>query len=130
MSRDAAGTPRVSTRAFVLGALLVALLIAGVGSYYASSHPDGLEYVAERTGFLDSAEDSPTAGSPLADYGTAGVDNERVSVAIPGVVGTLLVLLIAGGLGFAVRRRGSEADGSDAGADAGSGAGSAAAGRG
>ncbi|WP_370248838.1 PDGLE domain-containing protein [Nocardioides sp.] len=103
MSRGDA--PRVGTRAFLLGGILVALLIAGVGSYYASSHPDGLEYVAESSGFLDTAEDSPTAGSPLADYGTAGVDNERVSVAIPGVVGTLLVLLVAGGIGFAVRRR-------------------------
>ena len=46
--------------------------IAGVGSFYASSHPDGLEYVAEQTGFLDSAEDSATADSPFADYGNAG----------------------------------------------------------
>lgn len=111
MSRDdsAARGPRVGLRAFLLAGVLVALLIAGVGSYYASSHPDGLEYVAEQAGFLDTAEASPTADSPLADYGTAGVDNERVSVAIPGVVGTLLVLLLAGGLGFAVRRRGTVA---------------------
>lgn len=103
---------------FFAGFLLVALLLAGVVSFYASSHPDGLEYVAEKTGFLDSAEDSATADSPLADYQTKGVDNERVGGAVAGLVGALVVLVLAGGLTWAVRRRGSldgtgEADGAD-----------------
>ncbi|MEI5672681.1 MULTISPECIES: PDGLE domain-containing protein [Nocardioides] len=92
-------------RRFFAAFLLVALLVAGVASYYASSHPDGLEYVAGKTGFLDSAEDSPTADSPLADYQTSGVDNERLSGGLAGVVGVLLVLGIAGGLAWGVRRR-------------------------
>lgn len=90
---------------FLVG-LLVALLIAGVGSYYASSHPDGLEFVAHKTGFLDSAKDSSTAGSPMADYQTKGVDNERLSGGLAGVTGSLLVLVLAGGTAWAVRRRG------------------------
>lgn len=93
------------SRRFFAVSLLVALLVAGVASYYASSHPDGLEYVAGTTGFLDSAEDSPTADSPLADYRTEGVDDERVSGGLAGVVGVLLVLAVAGGLAWAVRRR-------------------------
>lgn len=96
---------RVSTRTFFLAALLAALLVAGVASYYASAHPDGLEYVAERTGFLEAAEDSPVAGSPLADYQTEGVDNERLSVGLSGVIGVVVVLLLAGGTAWAVRRR-------------------------
>jgi cobalt/nickel transport system permease protein/cobalt/nickel transport protein len=92
-------------RRFAAVALLVTLLIAGVASYYASSHPDGLEYVAGETGFLDSAEDSPTADSPLADYQTSGVDDERVSGGLAGVIGVVLVLGIAGGVAWAVRRR-------------------------
>lgn len=92
-------------RLFLVG-LLVALLIAGVGSYYASSHPDGLEFVAHKTGFLDSAKDSHTAGSPMADYQTKGVDNERLSGGLAGVTGSLLVLVLAGGTAWAVRRRG------------------------
>jgi cobalt/nickel transport protein len=95
------------SRTFFVTGLLLALLVAGVASYYASSHPDGLEYVAGKTGFLDSAEDSPTADSPLADYQTEGVDNERVSGGLAGVVGVLLVLGLAGGLAWGVRRRGS-----------------------
>ena len=45
----------MSTRRFFVGALVASLLVAGVASYYASSHPDGLEYVAEQTGFIDAA---------------------------------------------------------------------------
>lgn len=100
-------------RFFVVG-LLVALVIAGVGSYYASSHPDGLEYVAEQTGFLDSAEDSATAGSPLADYQVDGVGNSRLSGGLAGVAGAGIVLVLAGGLAMALRRRGNASEPADA----------------
>jgi cobalt/nickel transport protein len=94
----------VRARFFVVG-LLVALLVAGVGSYYASAHPDGLEYVAGRTGFADTADDPKTGDSPFADYQTAGVDDERLSGGLAGVAGVVLVLVLTGGLAYAVRRR-------------------------
>ena len=100
-----------SPRRFFAVFLLAALLVAGVASYYASAHPDGLEYVAEKTGFIDTAEDSPVADSPLADYRTAGVEDDRVSGGLAGVIGVVVVLLTAGGLGWVVRRRGSVGDG-------------------
>lgn len=92
-------------RRFLAVGLLVALLIAGIGSYYASSHPDGLEYVAGKTGFLDSADDPVDTGSPFADYGTKGVDDERLSGGIAGVAGVGLTLLLGGGLFWVLRRR-------------------------
>jgi hypothetical protein len=98
---------RPSTRALVVVGVMVALLLAGVASYYASSHPDGLEYVAEKTGFLDSAEDHAVADGPLADYQADGVDNQRVSGGLAGVLGALIVLVLAGGLAWTVRRRSS-----------------------
>lgn len=110
------------TRTLLICGLAVALLVGGVASLYASSSPDGLEYVAEEVGYLDTAEDSATAGSPLADYQTEGVENDRLSVAIPGVIGTLVVLVLAGGLAFAVRRRGGEQSHDEAAADADSSA--------
>lgn len=98
----------MTRRTFFAGLLVVTLLIAGVGSYYASSHPDGLEHVAEKTGFLDSADEPKTADSPFADYGTAGVDDARLGGGLAGVAGVLLVLVVMSGLAYAVRRRGRE----------------------
>lgn len=98
----------MSRRTFFIVGLVAALLIAGVGSYYASSHPDGLEYVAEQAGFLDTAEDSAAADGPLADYQTKGVTNGRLSGGLAGVLGVLITLLIAGGAARLLRRRTTE----------------------
>ena len=95
----------MSTRRFFAVALVVSLLVAGVASYYASSHPDGLEHVAEQTGFLDAAEDSAAADSPLADYQTSGVDDARISGGLAGVIGVVVMLVLSTGLFWVVRRR-------------------------
>jgi cobalt/nickel transport protein len=88
-----------------VGIAVAALLLAGVVSYYASANPDGLEYVAHKTGFLDSASEHGAADGPLADYSTKGVDDARLSGGLAGVIGTVVVLVIAGGLALFVRRR-------------------------
>lgn len=92
-------------RRFFFVSLAVCLVIAGFVSFYASSFPDGLGYVAQQTGFADAAEESAAAGSPLAGYTTSGVANDRLSTAIAGVVGSLLVLALAGGVFLLVGRR-------------------------
>ncbi len=97
-------------RTFLIVGLAVALLIAGVASYFASPSPDGLEYTAEQRGFLDSATDSATAGSPLADYGVAGVHNEWLSVGLSGIIGVLVVLLLGTLLVTVVKRRTTQQD--------------------
>lgn len=88
-------TSRVSLRALVLIGIALSLLVAAGISYFASEHPDGLEFAAERLGFDHTAEDSAVAGGPLADYGTAGVENAWLSTAISGTVGLLITGLIA-----------------------------------
>ena len=100
----------VSTRALVVTGLLVALLLAGVVSYYASSSPDGLNRVAEDKGFSSTEKEHASEDSPLADYGTKGVTDERLSGGVAGVVGCLVVLVLAGGLALVVRRRGGAED--------------------
>jgi cobalt/nickel transport protein len=95
----------VRTRAFLLTGLVVALLIAGIGSYYASGHSDGLQRVAEEFGFADRAQDSPAADGPFAGYSTHGVEDERLAGGLAGVAGSLLVLVVAFGLFRALRRR-------------------------
>ena len=66
-----AGRPRmkVSTKVVAAGLLLVALLLAGVVSRFASSDPDGLTKVAEDKGFADTekARDSPVGGYGAPD---------------------------------------------------------------
>lgn len=98
-------TRPLRTRTFVAVGLLVTLLLAGVASYYASSHPDGLEYVAEQVGFADTAEEHPAADGPLAGYEVEGVENDRLAGGLAGVAGALVVLLLAGGLTYLLRRK-------------------------
>jgi cobalt/nickel transport protein len=102
------GTVSRGRTLWVVG-LVTALVVAGVVSWYASASPDGLEWAAGQAGFLDTAEDSAAAGSPLADYGVAGVGSERLSGGLAGVVGVLVTLLLAGGLTMLLRRRGRDA---------------------
>lgn len=97
----------MSSRRLTVVGILVALLLAGGVSLFASGSPDGLERVAEDEGFSRSAEEGPAADSPLADYSVRGVDDSRLSGAMAGVVGVLVVLVVTGGLTFALRRRGA-----------------------
>ena len=57
----------LSDRRFLLLGVLLSLVLAGVVSFYASGHPDGLEFVAERLGFAPTTPANDPA-SPLADY--------------------------------------------------------------
>ncbi|MFC6017839.1 PDGLE domain-containing protein [Plantactinospora solaniradicis] len=106
------------TGAFILGGLLVALLLAGVVSNFASAHPDGLDS-SLRQGCTFDADDNITGGScpaqqsrdheladsPLADYGVRGIDNSYLSTGLSGVLGVLFTFAIGGGLFWLLRRR-------------------------
>jgi cobalt/nickel transport protein len=78
-----------SNKKFYLVFLLVTIGLAGIVSFYASSSPDGLEKVAEDVGFIETAKDHSIDNSALADYGVAGIENERLSVGIAGIIGVI-----------------------------------------
>lgn len=82
---------RVSTNWLVLGGVVVALLLAGIVSRFASSDPDGLTKVSEDKGFAHTEEPRDAV---LGDYGS-----------VTGVIGVLVVLGVAGGVAYVVRRR-------------------------
>lgn len=90
---------------------IVGLLLA-VGvvllSPLASPHPDGLERVAEDTGFIGQAEDSPYVVMP--DYTMPGIQNGTVSTIIAGVSGTLVVFGLVWGLSRILRKRTASAE--------------------
>lgn len=91
-------------RRWWLLAAVVALVLAAVVSFYASGDPDGLERVAEDEGFVDAAADHDLGDGPLADYEVEGVDDDRLSVGLAGVVGVVVTLAVGAGLFRLVRR--------------------------
>jgi len=74
-----------------VGGMLVAILLA-VLSPYASAHPDGLEWVAEQRGFIDTARSAPF--SIIPDYVFPGISNERVATIVAGIVGLVIVFVV------------------------------------
>lgn len=100
----------MTTRRFTVVALFTSLLLAGVVSWFASGNPDGLEHVAESTGFSQTATDHAAAAGPLADYATKGVADERLSTGLAGVMGVAATGLVMGGLLLVLRRRTDTAD--------------------
>lgn len=79
--------------------LLVALLMGGVISLFASGSPDGLERVAEDYGFLEKGEGHEVIEAPMPDYAVLGVGNETIAASLAGLIGTLLMFGIAYGIG-------------------------------
>jgi cobalt/nickel transport protein len=95
----------VKNKSFVIAGFLISLFLAGVISFYASSAPDGLEKVAGDIGFIESAEEHSNADGLLADYGVKGLENDRASVGLAGVVGVVATALIAGVLFHFISRK-------------------------
>ena len=95
----------MTTKKIVLIGLAISIFIASMLSFYASANPDGLEFVAEQVGFLNTAKDSAVAGSPLADYALTGLENDRFSVGIAGIVGVILTAIISFGLFTFLKKR-------------------------
>jgi cobalt/nickel transport protein len=100
----------LTNRKFYIAGFIVSLFLAGVVSFYASSDPDGLERVAEDIGFLETAKDHTNADGTLADYGVKGIDNERASVGVAGVIGVIGTAVVAG-VGFKLIARKPKKDG-------------------
>lgn len=93
--------PRASLRPFVALAASLVVLLAGGVSFFAAAAPDGLERVAEDTGFLATAREHALAGWALADYGEAG----GIPVGVAGLVGVALTALVSVALFRALARR-------------------------
>lgn len=77
--------------------LAIALLLA-ILSPLASSNPDGLEWVAEQKGFLE------TARAPLfnimPDYVFPGISNGALATILAGIIGALIVFGVAYGVAY------------------------------
>lgn len=93
----------VRLRTVAIGGFLVALLVSTVASQFAATAPDGLERVARDTGITESAGGHALAGGVFAEYATAGLAHEGLSLAVAGATGTIIVLAVGSGLLLAAR---------------------------
>jgi cobalt/nickel transport system permease protein len=84
-----------SDKSILIGGSILALVLA-ILSPLASSHPDGLEWVAEQKGFLEAAKDSVYTIIP--DYTMPGISNNTLATIIAGVIGVIVVF----GISFAI----------------------------
>ena len=69
------------------------------------TNADGLEKVAEDIGFIETAKDHTYADGALADYGVKGIDNERASVGLAGVIGVIGTAVVGGALFTFIARK-------------------------
>lgn len=92
---------------FVVGMLVVSLVIGGVVSWFASQEPDGLERVAEDSGFGDAAR--RPRFQILPDYSVPGL-SPFWSNALAGLIGTVAVFGVVMVTGKLLSRRRSKED--------------------
>jgi cobalt/nickel transport system permease protein len=99
---------QVSTRTtdrstWVAGAIVLTLVIGVMAVFFASPQPDGLERVAEDTGFLQQAQGPLFEIAP--DYVLPGVSSERLAGVLAVALGTLLLFAVGYGIARALARR-------------------------
>ena len=94
---------KTNAKLFVVAGLLVALGLALFVSPFADSDPDGLTKVAEEEGFAETEQEHDLADSPVAGYEVEGVDDDRVSTGVAGLVGVLVTFGVGVGA-FALLR--------------------------
>jgi cobalt/nickel transport system permease protein len=130
LARTAARKPLAGLRLrpVLIGLAVAALVVGGVLSWFASTHPDGLEWsiakitgteerlqgdsaaheaaakIQEKTAVLPGYGLNGVGAANGADEGASGGDSGG-GTSLSGVAGALIVLAVAGALGFALRRR-------------------------
>jgi len=82
--------PVKSSAVWIAGLIFTAVLL--VCSPLASSKPDGLEWVAEKLGFLIMAKDASYHIIP--DYVMPGIQNEALATIAAGAIGVLIVIAV------------------------------------
>jgi len=120
----AAGIP---LRNVLIGFAALAIMIGGALSWFASSHPDGLEWsirkvtgtrelpeqdhgipaalkrVQEKTSFLPGYGFKPPAGEPGAKEESASRPDVDAGTSVSGLIGGVLVLIVAFAVGWVIR---------------------------
>ncbi|GHV40140.1 cobalamin biosynthesis protein CbiM [Spirochaetia bacterium] len=107
----------VSLRKVLVTFIALTVIVGGGLSLFASAYPDGLEWSMEGVaGTAELEREGPvyeTAGSVvettafMPDYGFAGdEEGSRLGTAAAGIVGSLITVILAGGIGLVIRLAG------------------------
>ncbi len=88
-------------KAILIGGGLISLILV-ILSPLASSHPDGLEWVAEQHQFLEAAQDA--LYNIVPDYAIPGMQNPAAATIAAGILGIIVVFGVAYGVGRAEQR--------------------------
>jgi cobalt/nickel transport system permease protein len=89
------------SKGILIGGSLLAIVLA-VLSPLASSHPDGLEWVAEQHGFLAGIKEA--FYNLMPDYVMPGINNPAIATIAAGILGAAIVFGIAYGIARAEKR--------------------------
>ena len=107
MTTDMHSTDR-SRLSWVLIAVGLIVLVVVAAALFASGDPDGLERVAEDTGFLGAGEGSPF--SIIADYVFPGLDDGPIATIVAGLIGVAVVFGVVWLIGRLLARRSPPTD--------------------
>ncbi|PKL72109.1 MAG: cobalamin biosynthesis protein CbiN [Methanobacteriales archaeon HGW-Methanobacteriales-2] len=89
-------------RNLIIGGLIIALIIAVMAPFLASSNPDGLESSAES---LEVPESEAAYTAPLPDYAIPGMEDNPLGGVVALIVGTIVVLLVVLGVATIIGKR-------------------------
>jgi cobalt/nickel transport protein len=98
---------RKSNIKFLYAGIAVALLLAILAPFLASSDPDGLESAAsgvvDKSKLSELEETEPAVSSPMADYSIEGMGKTGEVLAI--ALGTIAILVISLGFGKILKKK-------------------------
>lgn len=88
-------TKPASSKGLLIAGTLITVALA-ILSPLASSHPDGLEWVAEQHGFIETAKEA--FYNIMPDYVVPGISNPALATIAAGILGALIVFFVAYGI--------------------------------
>lgn len=80
---------------------LITVFVAVLAAFFASTHPDGLDFVAEKFGF---AKKGVERTAPLADYGVGFLPEGGLSTSTAGIAGVLIMLALFWGSAYVIKK--------------------------
>ena len=95
-----------------LSGIVIALVMVFVLAPNASSHPDGLNKVAEDKGF--ASQEEPSRYEWLPNYSIPGVESEYWSTVLSGAIGVGIMVVVVGGVAYGLTRVRRMRDGASA----------------